>query len=1129
MVIGKGEAAMIILKGSSFSGKTEQLLQRVRRRMEQHQPGPKALCLVPEQSTLLMERRCLEVLGNAASAWVEVLSFKRLAHHVFTETGGIAGDYADRSTAALVMAAALTSVEDKLTVFSGIGRRQDAVQDLIALMTEMKNYAISPEQLAEYALECQEGTLRMKLLDVAQIYDAYCKRMQQGLKDPRDDLSRLAERLPQCSYLLGREVYVDGFNSFTPQEMLVMREIVRQAQECIVTLCMEEGEDIQGVFRQPSHTHKALEDLARELGKPVQHILLRQRYEREPALSYLCTHLFGGACPPWPQPTDCLHIMRCTDRFQEIEIAANEIMRMVCQEGYQYRDFLLIVRSVEEYGEMVDAIFRRHAIPVFLDKKNTILTKPVMMAALSALEIVLRGFRYEHVFAYLKTGLTSLAQEEVDKLENYVLKWGIRGSKWYQGAFSLDPSQSNEHGSQEQIQQQLEQLEDMRQRFIQPLLHLREGMKGRLTVRQRAMAFYQFMTEVELPQHISAYARTCQDKGELAMAQEYQMLWDVLIQVLDQMVTIMGEEVLSLSDFYEIFKGTLASHQVGIIPTSLDEVTLAASDRVRAPHTRCVMFLGVNDGVFPLPAADDGIFSDLEKQALQQGGIHLSMTSGERMFAELYSIYAAFSFAKEQIYLFYEAGDLAGNEKYPSYLIGRVQNLFPQVQVTEGALCFRQPQNIWLRGKMLDYLALHWGQGGTAEQVRQWFAAQPESSAVVRQMGRYANHPALHDQAVIRAAFGTEIESTASRLERYQSCRFSYFMQYGMRAKPRAKAAFSPVEMGTFLHFVLERFFAHLREEGKQLGQLSEREGRALVRQCVDEFLQQERLQWNPQSSRARYLMRRLSETVYAVVERLQQEFSRSQFQPLAFELGLGMGEDKVPPMEYHTPEGMTIRVVGKVDRVDGWEQDGRLYVRVIDYKTGSRTFDFSDVYHGLAMQMLIYLFSIWENGAQRFGSQIQPGGVLYLHAYRPYVECRKIEQDDVVQKEREKTYKMSGLVLEEEAVIDAMEHSEDGKRIFVPVKLGKAGLEGNTATIEEFQRLRRYLERCIIRMARQLQQGDISIDPFRKGMRTPCDYCDYRPACGFDRSTGNNRYRKLGKMDAEEFWQKIEEAEKDG
>lgn len=1120
---------MIIIEGSSYSGKTHTLLQRVHRRIQQGEQGQKALLIVPEQSTLLMERRCLEELGNGASAWVEVLSFKRLAHHVFTETGGIAGEYADRSTAALVMAAALTQVQDRLTIFSGIGRRQDVVEDLIALMTELKNYAVTPERLAEYALECQEGTLRMKLLDVAQLYDAYCTRMQQGLKDPRDDLTRLQEKLPQCSYITGREVYFDGFTSLTPQEMGVVREIMRQAQECVFTLCMEPGEDPQGVFRLLRRTIRHLEQMAQDFGQPMQRMQLDKQYGRRPELSFLCAHLFGKEPQPWEQATDCLKLVQCTDRFNEIEMAANEIVRMVRQEGYAYRDFLLIVRNAADFSETVDAIFRRHEIPIFLDRKNAILTKPVVMAVLSALEILLWGFRYEHVFGYLKTGLTSLTQDEVDVLENYALKWNIRGSRWYQGEFAMDPSQNNDRLTEEQVQAELQSLQDMRQRFITPLLHLRDGMKGKLTVRQRATALYQFMTEVQLPQHISARARACQESGELATAQEYQMLWDVLIQVLDQMVMVMGEEVLSLSDFYDICKGTLSSHQVGIIPTSLDEVTLASSDRVRAPHTRCVMVMGVNDGAFPLPTADDGIFSDLEKQALQEVGIHMSLTSGERMFAELDSIYAAFSFASEKLYLFYETGDLAGNEKFPSYLIGRIQKMFPQVETVDAATHLSKPENIWLRGKMLDHLALHWEDGQADEGARAWFAAQSDSAAIVHQMGCYANRPALHDRAVIKAAFGDKMESAASRIERYQSCRFSYFMQYGMRARQRAKATFSPVEMGTFLHFVLERFFVQLHQQGKRLEELTQREGRAIVRQCVDEFLEEERLQWNRESSRARHLMRRLTETVYAVVERLQQEFSRSQFQPLAFELGLGMGEDSVPPMEYHTPEGMTVRVVGKVDRVDGWEKDGRLYIRVVDYKTGSRTFDFSDVYHGLTVQMLIYLFSIWQNGAQRFGGEIQPGGVLYLHAYRPYVECRKIEAEETVQKEREKTYKMSGLVLEEEAVIDAMEHSDDGKRIFVPVKLGKAGLEGNTATVEEFDKLRRYLERCIVRMAQQLYAGDISVDPYRKGMHTPCDYCDYRPACGFDCTTGQDRYRNLSKMDASEFWEKIEKEEQDG
>lgn len=1120
---------MLIIEGSSYSGKTHLLLQRIKRRMQQGKQGQKTLFIVPEQSTLLMERRCLEELGNSASMWVEVLSFQRLAHHVFTETGGIAGKYADRSTAALVMAAALTQVQDQLTVFSGIGRRQDMVEDLIALMTELKNYAVTPERLAEYALECQEGTLRMKLLDVAQLYDAYCTRMQQGLKDPRDDLARLQEKLPQCSYLVGREIYFDGFTSLTPQEMGVVREIMRQAQECVFTLCMEPGEDPQGVFRLLRRTAQQLEQMAKELGQPVQRVQLEEQYGRQPALSFLCAHLFGKEPQPWTQDTNCLKLVQCTDRFHEIEMAANEIARMVRQEGYAYQDFLLIVRNAADFSEIVDAIFRRHGIPIFLDRKNAILTKPVVMAVLSALEILLWGFRYEHVFGYLKTGLTSLTQDEVDTLENYALKWNIRGSRWYRGDFDMNPSQNNDRLTEEEIQTELQHLQDMRQRFTTPLLHLREGMKGKLTVRQRATALYQFMTEVQLPQHIVARARACQESGELATAQEYQMLWDILIQVLDQMVMIMGDEVLSLSDFYDICKGTLASHQVGIIPTSLDEVTLASSDRVRAPHTRCVMVLGVNDGAFPLPAADDGIFSDLEKQALQEGGIHMSLTSGERMFAELDSIYAAFSFAKEKLYLFYETGDLAGNEKFPSYLIGRIKKMFPQVETVDAAAYLSEPKNIWLRGKMLDHLALHWEDGQADKEARAWFGAQPDSATTVRQIGRYANRPALHDRAVIEAAFGGKLESAASRIERYRSCHFAYFMQYGMRARPRAKAAFSPVEMGTFLHFILERFFVQLRKQDKRLEELTPREGRAIVRQCVDEFLEEERLQWNRESSRARHLMRRLTETVYAVVERLQEEFSRSQFQPLAFELGLGMGENSVPPIEYHTPEGMTVRVVGKVDRVDGWEQDGHLYIRVVDYKTGSRTFDFSDVYHGLAVQMLIYLFSIWQNGAQRFGGDIQPGGVLYLHAYRPYVECRKIEAEETVQKEREKTYKMSGLVLEEESVIDAMEHSDDGKRIFIPVKLGKEGLEGNTATVEEFDKLRRYLEKCIVRMARQLYAGDISVDPYRKGTRTPCDYCDYHPACGFDCTTGEDRYRNLSKMDAEEFWEKIEKENQDG
>jgi ATP-dependent helicase/nuclease subunit B len=1117
---------VIWITGPSGSGKTSWIRQQVRQRMEHWQPGqPKDILLVPEQFTLMSEREMLIQLGNRASACVEVLSFKRLANRVFAEMGGAAGQYADQTTASLAMAAAISRTEEELTLLRRIGKRQDAVEQLLSLMTELKYYNVTAEQLGEYALS-QEGNFRLKLLDVATLYNEYNQILSRGYKDPRDDLTRLAEKMDGCSYLQGRRVWLDGFSGFTPQELRIVEKLMLYCPEVGITLCMDDRPDPEGIFLHTQGTLRQLQQLAQGLGVETRQVTLGTRHGRTPLMDHLEGNLFALRPEVWQGDCQEVKIFQCGDPYQEVECAANEIRRLVTQEGLHHRDILLIARQISDYSDTIEAVFRRHGIPVFMDHKTAILTKPVLMAVLSAVEILTSRFRYDTVFAYLKTGLSGLTQDEVDRLENYAIKWNLRGNKWLQ-PFHLPPAQRSERMTEEEQQAELEKLESLRLRLVRPLLELREGMSGRKTVRQRATALYQWLVRVELPHNITLQAQRCEQLGELAAAQEYRMLWDILMGVLDQLVEVLGEEYLSLGDFYEIFRGGLSTYDVGLIPTSLDEVSAAGCDRVRSPHVPCVMLLGVNEGVFPLSQQEEGLFSDAEKETLRQAGIHTSMGARERIFQEMSYLYSAVTFSTRHLYAFYATSDGKGGSRAPASVIQRLREIVPSVETVDAVQRMADPMQIFLPRKLADLAA--WEQTPGGQQLAEYLeqtqpALEPALRAAQHQVGR----PMIRDTSLITAAFGEVMEKSASRVERYQSCPFSYFMQYALRANPRDRVVFSPVEMGSFVHFVLERFFDCLKQQGRSLRELEPVEGRRLAAQCVREFLEQEDIHLEAQSSRAKYLFKRITATIYAVIRQLIEEFSRSDFEPIRFELVLGRGEDQVPPLEYETALGHRLRIVGKVDRVDGYQRDGQLFVRIVDYKTGKKTFDFSDVYSGLSVQMLIYLFSLWENGQKLFGQPVQPGGMLYFRAFQPLIECRRTDSPQQVEQEIRKQYKMSGLVLEDEEIIEAMEASEDGKRIYVPVTAGRDGLKGNTATLEKFRKLERYMEKLIRQMADELEAGRIEARPYWKKGQRPCDYCPYASACMFE---GNREEcRVLTAMDANTFWEKVqEEVEEDG
>lgn len=1099
-----------LLIGRGGTGKSDRIFAR----MAQEVGARRQVLIVPEQYSHRAERRLCAAGGNSLSLGGEVLTFTRLANRVFAQAGGLAEPTLDQGGRLLVMYLAVREMEEGLTVYRRPARKSAFLKGLLDTLDECKSYQITPQIFAQ-AGERTGGATGDKLRDLSLIFNAYDALCQRLGADPRDRLTRLAQALETCGWGVGMDFYLDGFTDFTPQQGLVLSQLMEQGHSVTIALTCDhllEDEEGQGIFSPARRTAAYVERLARAAGQDVEtQTLSEPRVGKAPALRHLEAQLFADAPRPWPEtaPVRCL---KGRDPRQEVEWTASEILRLCREEGCRFREIAVTARSFEGYEELVDSIFPRFGIPVFLARTQDILEKPVMALITGALEAAEGGYRYQDMFRYLKTGLTDLAQEEVDRLENYVLTWDIKGGRWtaakpwhmHPGGYGLAFDDASEA--------QVAELDALRRRAIAPLerLRRREGTTGR----DRAMALYDFLEDIHLPQTLAGRVEALRQRGELGLADEYAQLWDVLVGALEECGVLLKDMEMGFDEFAKLFALTLSQYQVGSIPVALDRVTAGPCPRLGYESYRAVFFLGCDDAHVPLCQPSPGLLTEEDRLALTELGLTLAPRMEDKLHREMTIAYNACTLPTQRLYLTYPAA-VQGEERRASFLVRRVLELFPQTRLERiGAggdprLAAAEPA-LELAASDPALRAALAGVPGMARKL------QALETAGSRERG------SLSEEGV-SVLYGRRVPMSASRLDLYRSCHFSYFMRYGLAAQPRLKAGFDAPQYGTFVHAVLEEV---LKKWDKSMG---EEEVRALTRQAMERYLEEELGGLEDKTPRFAYLFKRLWKTVERVTDNVTQELSRSDFTPIAFELGFGKDKE-LPPVELEL-DGITVSVSGFVDRVDGWEHDGKLYLRVVDYKTGKKAFDFTDVFNGIGLQMLLYLFTLEDQGKSLFGKEVVPAGVLYL----PAREAVAVGSREMSEEERlaqvDKALTRQGLLLDEAGVLEAMEHT-DGKHRFLPLRVLKDGSlrSENLASLAQLGQLSAHVEQTLRQVGQELRAGKVSADPYWRGSEhNACLWCEYRRACQFEEDVGGDCRRWGKKMNAKEFWETLEGGEGHG
>ena len=1089
--------------GRAGSGKSRRVLERMK---ERRNLRPQAL-IVPEHVTHEAEMDLCRALGPTASRCAEVLSFRSLAGRVLAEQGGLSDFTLDAGGKLLTVRLVLQELHSQLKVFGRPSRRSVFLRQLTELMDELYAYEIPPETMYELIAGIP-GAAGDKLRDVALIYAAYDGKLRAGGIDRRSRVQKLRDRMADSGYLKGKDVYLDGFSYFNKTEESILETLLGQQCDVVVTLLGDRQND--NLFYNAVRQRQRLADMARRAGVPCEIVWLTDTPSGP--LGHLERCVFGDD-EAWEGEPEGIELYQAGTAFTEVEYVAHEIRALTAQ-GVRCREIGVMARNMDVYGPVLENVFHRDAIPFYLSRRSDILKKPVLTLLLSAVDAVTGGFEYEDMFRYLKTGMAGITEAECDLLENYVITWEIRGSMWLRDtAWTACPDGYGQEMTPER-KARLDEINAIRARVRAPLLPLSEGLKANASAEGKAKILYEFAERSGVPETLAEKARELTEAGEHQLAEEYSQLWGIFCSVLDQFVEILGQTPLDGEEFARLLRLVLGEYSVGTIPATLDQVKISDITRNDRHNVRCLFLLGANDHVLPQVSGNGGLLDDEARDLLRSREITLPDATFDELDNELQNIYAALVQPTERLTVSYPVTDFNGAELRPSFLVGRIERLFPTLRVKREDLGFRahmEATALEMAGEDPD--GPLWRRFAATGQYDDVLAAMSRA----REMGRGRLSP-----DAVQVLYGRTVRMSASRMDRLRSCHFQYFMEYGLKAKERRSAGFEAPEIGTFIHYLLENVTRDVMDRGGY-GAVERDELHRIVNHYVKEYTLTEIPDYPEKSARFRYLFSRLKRMALNIMDDVAGELAESDFKPIAFELGFGGKDAPLQPVMIREAD-TTLSVSGKVDRVDGWEKDGKLYLRVVDYKTGKKSFNLGDVKAGLGIQMLLYLFTLAESGESYFRKPIVPAGVLYMPARDVILSRDRNITPEELEKDLRKELRRSGLVLDDPAVLQAMEHSALESPCYLPMSVKKDGtISGSIASAARLGKLSRYVDKLLHQITRELRQGNIDADPCTRGEAdSACTYCPFKAACHFDENRDRRNWLRHVKDD--EFWQFIDE-----
>lgn len=1168
--------------GRSGSGKSSLILERVIARLRENPAGPPLIILAPEQGTFQIEQSIVTAPGLKGTVRTQVLGFRRLALRVMQETGGAALVPINDEGKKMLLYKILRRRRDELKLFGRGGDQLGLIDRIAALYTEMKKFNVDFSHLPEHHqfLQSAAGESRLlvdKMHDLGLLFAEFDAELAKLYIDNEDHVVKLAEGAAESAYLRGAEIWIDGFHTFTPQEYTAIGALLKAASNVTVALTLDRPYD-DGVlphelnlFYGPAVAYTKLLRIAEEAGvKTGRTEIVDQRpiprFRESETLSYLESAYERRS--PWPgttAPQDlgrALALRRAGNRRAEVEGAAREMVRLAREEGVRWREMALLVRSLDDYDHLIAPIMEEYGIPYFMDRKKSMLHHPLIEFIRAALDVVIGYWKYEDVFRCVKSGFLlppggSLTRAHMDMLENYVLASGIQGYRWYDGRpWKAAPSLSLEQGEDKgrtsaQGEAGLQMLEQCRAAVAKPLAAFEKRIKKAKTAAEMCAAVYQLLEDTEAARHLDLLAHMLLQEGRPQRAMEHRQLWGAVLDLLDQIVEMMGGEALEMELFAGVLETGLKDLKLSLVPPSLDQVLVGSTDRTRSGAVKHLFLIGVNEGIMPAALQEEGVFSDQERLRLAEIGLELAPGVARKLLDERFLIYGALTLPSRSLWISYAAADEDGGALLPSEVIRHVRRIFPDLReqfIGQAPPAVAEPgsgagqdeaqlQYVSRPGPALSALIGQlrlWKAGEAVSRVwwsvLEWYRGKPEwEERTARLLGSldYRNRVRGLTPATSRKLYGKRLRTSVSRMEKFSACPFAHFASHGLKLKERQLYRLKAPDIGQLFHAALSAMAVTFKAQNRSWGSLTPEECLREADAAVDQLAPKLQGEILLSSKRYGYISRKLKTIVGRASLILGEQARRGSFEPVGLELDFGPGRP-LPPLTFELPNGCVMEIVGRIDRVDMAEGDGGLLLRVIDYKSSQTDLRLHEVYYGLSLQMLTYLDVLLSSAEAWLGRPAIPAGTLYFHVHNPLLQSSNGMSPEQAHQELLKRFKMKGLLLADRDVIAKMDGQlEKGYSDILPVAVKADGGFYSSASVaapEQWQTLLRSVRQTITEIGTRITDGDVRIAPYRIGMETACTHCVYKPVCRFEESLEGSSYQMLSKPGKQEIWTLLEQ-----
>jgi len=1107
--------------GNSGSGKSTLCINEIYEKSKNSNNS--IIYIIPEQFTLQSEKRLVEKFPSGVLMDIYVLSFKRLAHTLFSETGISSSKILGDVGKLMLIRKIAYENSKRLPYFKNSIDKDGFLENISKTITEFFQYDISPQELEETSEKIKEKpNLYKKIKDIAIIYKEYINYLKTEYISTDETLDLLSDKIKESDIIKNSDIWIDEFNGFTPQEFKVIKELFKYANQVNITFCLTTKnllfKDLNNYdpFYEIKNTVNKLNMFSKETNANFQsHTFLENniRQKDSPELTHLCKNYLTLKKEKYKDKTSSIKIFKTRNKYSEVDIAASNILYLVREKNYKYRDIAVILGD-SEYEPIIKSSFSKYKIPYFIDTKKDITTNRVTELISSFFEIFTTNWSYEAIFRFLKTYLTPLDYLDVSILENYVLEYGIKGKKWFlpKWEYSIENSGFNE-----------DDINYLKDSFIETLKPFTDYIKprGKYTVKEISFRLFTFLTSLKLEELL-----------DYSKSPECFQVYGIISELLDKTVEILGEQKVSLSEYSKILNAGLKSCKIGRLPQVQDEVTVGDLKRTRLSKVKALFILSVNEGIMPSTPNDNNIFSDDDKNFLSSNNLELSPTSLTQINQDNFLLYKMFSQPTSKLYLSYITENLDGKEKRPSKIILTIKKMFPELKEKNDNL--PPIEKITLPSPSFTELAIpleQYSKGNSLDNIykdlyilfsqEKYFRKRLNIMEKNLFSKEYEDY--LSKEAILKL-YNKEIYSSVSQLEKYASCPFSYFMEYGLKAKERKIYDISPLDVGSVFHKILEEFSKYLKENKIEWEDITDEQIKKIVDNSTENMLKETKNKIFLSSAKYKYLLNSIKSTSKLSIQVISKHLKAGKFKPLDFEIGFGR-KYKLPAIIIELKNNSKLILTGKIDRIDILDKDGQNYVKIIDYKTGSKEYDLAEIYYGLQLQLLIYLDAFIKKGKKLIGEDIIPGGIFYFKIQEPTIQSKDNLNmtPENIKNEILKFFKMSGVTLKDNSISQMIDDIETGYSKIISMYISKKGeisysKSTSAASLDEFNILREYVMSLAEKYGNEISQGSIKVYPYKKYKKddtekedeTSCKYCKFSSICQFEINDREDNIRKL-------------------